>query len=87
MYNFIEVYQVDDHAGFGVDGAADEHFDGVIMAMTKPVVAFPVCRTVGFVAKGVGVQAVAGAEHVTPAEIGFGAHASPMYSAKISDVS
>ncbi len=88
LYDFIQFREVDHHAGFPVNRAADKHFDRVVMPVPKPVVAFAVGGAVLLAVESIGVQTMAGAEQVAPSEIGLGAaHTSPMYSAKISGVS
>ena len=42
LHDFIECCQVDDHAGFAVDGAADKHLNDIVVPVAVWVVALAV---------------------------------------------
>ena len=87
LHDFIECCHVDDHAGFAVDGAANEHLNDIVVPVAVGVVALAVGCSICLVRKRVGMEPVAGTEHVSAAEVGGLHQRSPRYSAKISGVS
>ena len=58
----IEVGEIADHAGGGIDRAAEGDFDGVVVAVAIGVIALAVDGAILLRGVGVGVQAMRGAE-------------------------
>ena len=67
----IEVGEVADHAGCGIDLAAEGDLHGVVVAVAVGVVAFAEDVAVLRCVVGLGVQAVRGAEVIAAIEVGF----------------
>ncbi|MCU1304774.1 MAG: hypothetical protein JWQ87_5058 [Candidatus Sulfotelmatobacter sp.] len=67
----IEIGEIADHAGVLVDGAADRHFDSVVVAVSVGVVALAVGGLILFWRHRFAVQAVRGGEEISTGEVGF----------------
>ena len=52
VYEAIEVGKVTDHAGIGGWYSAHSHFDDIVMAMSKRIIAFAINSPVLFLAHG-----------------------------------
>jgi hypothetical protein len=67
----VEIDEVADHAGGGIDGAADGDFEGVVVTVSVRVVAFAVSGDVFFGGHVGAMQAVRGREAIAAGEVSF----------------
>jgi hypothetical protein len=74
-HTIIELNQIADHAGFGIDGSNYDHLDDVIVAVAMRVIALSVDGSILRFAELVGMQTVRSTERVAASEVGF--HGSP----------
>ena len=75
MDETIQIDQIAYHSGVRIDGAADRHFDVVVVPVAVRIVALAIGLAIPVVGHAVAVQAVGGREQVAAREIRF--HASP----------
>ncbi len=68
----VEVCEVGDHAGGGIDRAAEGDFDDVVVAMAVRVIALAEGLAILFGGEAVGVEAVGGGEVIAAGEMGDG---------------
>jgi len=67
----VEIDQIADHSGAGVEGAADADLEGVVVAVSVRVVAFAVGSMVFVGGHFRAMQAVRGGEAIAAREMGF----------------